>query len=289
MSNDGVRRSYQLGDHFTGTTANKLVSAHLKQVRSAWQDDQNELERERDAANALRNEMAVIISATELQTLRGDMGILFSSNTKNPCCFVDSVERLLPEGFLNFLKLKCCIRSGNSWIIVGINDSIQRVSDSAFDQSVSSMQTNNIYQLKQIATEPGSMFNQLEDDATGTFVVPVFPSACLWLLSSNSVKSDDHQNFSPSRYSTLISHGSQSRHIKSDRPLNSANSIEDRISKMLRAAGFLSGTFFSVLEAASQYCMSSLVHYLESQQVDATVSWWYVSMLLLVNYFHIVK
>ena len=279
MSNDGVRRSYQLGDHFTGTTANKLVSAHLKQVKSAWQDDQHELERERDAANALRNEIAVIVSATELQTLRGDMGILFSSNIKNPCCFVGSIASLLPEDLAGFLQLKCCIRSGNSWIIVGINDSIQRVSDSAFDHSVSSMQTSNVYQLKQIATERDSMSNHSEDDVTGAFVVPVFPSACIWLLESISERSNDHHNFSPSRHSTLISHGSHGRRQKSDRLLSSANVIEDRIAKMLRAAGFLSGTFFPVLEAASQYCMSSLLHYLECQQIDATVSWLYIPML----------
>ena len=282
MFNDGVRRSYQLGDQSTGTTADKLVSAHLRLVKSAWQDDQNELEKEKDTANALRNEIALMTSVTELQTLRGDMGILFSSNTKNPCCFVDSIGRLLPEDFLDFLRLKCCIRSGNSWIIVGIKDSIRRVFDSAFDHSVSSMQANNVYELKQVAREADGASNQSEDDATITFVVPVFPSACLWLLesiSADSAKSIDLYNFSPSRYSTLISHGSQSRHIKSDRPLSSGNSIEDRIARMLRAAGFLSGTFFSVLEAASQFCMSSLLHYLECQQTDAMVSWRHVCQL----------
>ena len=54
------------------------------------------------------------------------------------------------------------------------------------------------------------------------------------------------------------------------------DNTDDEGEGVYRAAVFLTGGFYPVLEAASQFCMSSLVHHLEGQQLDATVSTIYV-------------
>lgn len=274
-------------DYSSGTAANRLAHTHLKLVKTAWQKDQRELKAQIGAVDQLREELSNLCSVTELQTIRGDMGILFSNNAKNPNSFVDFVEHLLPRDYLGGVRLKCCLRSGESWIIVGSDHSVRRLTDTAFDHAVSNMEVNRIYHIKQLMSLSTYQANDFGDEDDGVLVVPVFPMICFWLLEKEAVNLEGIQYYNPRRFVSIIpsadkmnrnSQGYSPNSIQNELQNSIQNSSSSRgistdeeVERIYRAAVFLTGTFFSVLEDASQYCISSLVYSIEGQQLDASV------------------
>jgi hypothetical protein len=254
------------------TTADRLVHSHLNLLKSVWQADQRELEIQSNFITQLREELANACSDTELQTIRCDMGILFSSDTKNPRSFVRSVEKLVPEQCLSGLELKCCIRSGQSWITVGSGSTFHRLTDVAFDSAVSIMVTDNVYHLKQLVTYSHGEAILSSYDDVGVFVVPVLSLACFWLIERETTKSKsvhDDQN-SDTIYNTYAKNKSY-KDIPQKGTDRSVTDVEDDVAQLYRAAIFLRSRYFSVLETASWYCMSSLVQSLESQKLQDMV------------------
>ena len=277
------------GESYSMTTADKISHAHLNILKVAWQKDHDDLVLHKNAVDLLREELTNLCSLTELQTIRGDLGILFSNNTDDPHSFVDAVERSLPREYMEAIRLKCCVRSGDSWILIGSQQPVFRVKDNALDNAVRSMSANNIYHLQQLVScnsESGSILGD-----GGVCVLPVFPMVCFWLLESETVRTEGLQNFSSRRFVSMIPKGSNDQNSQSrlfngssGNGSNVSNGIygsygnnigddgESQGESAYRAAVFLTGGFFPVLEAASQYCMSSLVRHLEGQRVGATVS-----------------
>ena len=272
------------GDYSTMTTADKLSHTHLNLLKVAWQKDHDDLQLHKDAVDQLREELSNLCSLTDLQTIRGDLGILFTNNTENPHSFVDAIERSLPREYMEAIRLRCCIRSGDSWIIIGSDNPVQRLKDTAFDNAVSSMAANNIYHLKQLASSSVDNKNILGGDGSGVCVLPVFPMVCFWLLESEIARREGLQNFKSRRFVSMIPNSPSGFHRRNGGNGNGINgedrdlidNTDDEGEGVYRAAVFLTGGFYPVLEAASQFCMSSLVHHLEGQQLDATVSTIYV-------------
>jgi hypothetical protein len=271
-------------DYSLGTAADRLAHTHLKLVKTAWQRDQEELKVQINAVDQLREELSNLCSVTELQIIRGDMGILFSNNTRNPNSFVDFIEHLLPRHYLGGIRLKCCLRSGESWIIVGSDNSVRRLTDAAFDHAVSTMEVSRIYHIKQLMTLSDNIANDFGGENGGVLVVPVFPMICFWLLEKETVNPEGIQYHNPRRFVSMIptaesinesSHINSQINFQNDFP-NSYNSgrisADEELERIYRAAVFLTGTFFSILEDASQYCISSLVNRIEGHQLDASVS-----------------
>ena len=258
-----------------GTTAEMISHVHLNSLKVAWQRDHDDLINHKGTMDQLRVELSNLCSLTDLQTIRGDLGILFSNNMKNPHSFVDAIERSLPRVYIESVGLKCCVRSGDSWIILGSEQPIQRLTDSAFDNAVSSMTPSNIYHIEQLIS-PSKDHRILGRDSIGVCVVPVCPMVCFWLLESKILKSTDLSPFNSRKLVSMRPNnfGRQSlsgRFSKSGRN-EIRESVENEGEAAYRAAIFLTGGFYPVLEAASQYCMSSLVNFLESQQMDDTAS-----------------
>jgi hypothetical protein len=269
-------------DYSMGTPADRLALTHLKLVKTAWQRDQKELKLQIGAVDQLREELSNLCSVTELQTIRGDMGILFTNNTKNPNSFVDYIEQLLPRDYLGGIRLKCCLRSGESWIIVGSDHSVRRLTDTAFDHAVSTMEVSRVYHIKQLMTL--SINNDFGGENDGVLVVPVFPMICFWLLEKETVNPEGIQYYNPRRFVSMIPSAEKMNesfqnctqsNFQSDFQSSCSTrriSPDEEMERIYRAAVFLTGTFFSVLEDASQYCISSLVYSIEGQQLDASVS-----------------
>ena len=254
------------------TTADRLVHSHLNLLKSVWQADQRELEIQNNVVTQLREELANACSDTELQTIRGDMGILFSSDTKNPRSFVRLVEKLVPEQYLGGVELKCCIRSGQSWIIVGCDSTFHRLTDAAFDSAISIMVTNNVYHLKQlVAYSHGEAMLSNHDDV-GVFVVPVLSLVCFWLIERETTKSKSvHNNQNSDTVYDTYEKNTSYKDIPQKDTDRSVTDIEDDVAQLYRVAIFLRSRYFSVLETASWYCMSSLVQSLESQKLQDMV------------------
>lgn len=254
------------------TTADRLVHSHLNLLKSVWQADQRELEIQSNVVTQLREELANACSDTEIQTIRGDMGILFSSDTKNPRSFVRSVEKLVPEQYLSGVELKCCIRSGQSWIIVGSDSTFHRLTDSAFDSAVSIMVTDNVYHLKQLITYSNGEAMLLNHDDVGVFVVPVLSLACFWLIERETAKPKClHSNQNSNTIYDTYEKNSINEHMHQKDTDRCVTDIDDDVAQIYRVAIFLRSRFFSVLETASWYCMSSLVQSFESQKLQDVV------------------
>jgi hypothetical protein len=258
------------------TTADRLVHSHLNLLKSVWQADQRELEIQSNVLTKFREELANACSDTELQTIRGDMGILFSSDTKNPRSFVRSVKKLVPEQFLGGVELKCCIRSGQSWIIVGCDSSFHRFTDAAFDSAISIMVTDNVYRLKQRVTYSHGEAMLSSHDDVGVFVVPVLSLACFWLIEREITKSKSlHDNQNSDAIHDAYEENTSYKDIPQEDTDRSVTDTEDEVAQLHRVAIFLRGRYFSVLETASWYCMSSLVQSLESQKLQDMVRFVY--------------
>ena len=258
------------------TTADRLVHSHLNLLKSVWQADQRELEIQSNVVTQLREELANACSDTELQTIRGDMGILFSSDTKNPRSFIRSVEKLVPEQCLSGVKLKCCIRSGQSWIIVGCDSTFHRLTDAAFDSAISIMMTDNVYHLKQrVIYSHGEAMLSSHDDV-GVFFVPVLSLACFWLIEREASKSRSlHDNQNSDSIHDTYEKNTIHKHIPQKGTDRSVTDIADDPAHLYRVAIFLRSRYFSVLETASWYCMSSLVQSLENQKLQDMVRFVY--------------
>ena len=279
------------------TTADKICHVHLNSLKVAWQKDHDDLLIHKSAVNQLRAELSNLCSLTDLQTIRGDLGILYSSNTENPHSFVDAIERSLPREYMESVKLKCCVRSGDSWIILASEQPIQRLKDSAFDNAVSSMASSNIYHLKQLMPSSKDT-NILGRDSIGVCVLPVFPMVCFWLLESEIVENTRLTPSNSRKFVPLIPNSSNGQNQNQNQNQNQRHSrqycegnrneerdsVENECERAYRAAIFLTGGFYPVLEAASQYCMSSLVHYLEGQQLNETVSFFFLFFSLSLLY-----
>ena len=266
-----------------GTTAEIISHVHMNSLKVAWQRDHDDLIIHKGTMDQLRVELSNLCSLSDLQTIRGDLGILFSNNMKNPHSFVDAIERSLPRELIGSVGLKCCVRSGDSWIILGSEEPIQRLTDSAFDNAVSSMTPSNIYHLKQLIS-PSKDHSILGPDSIGVCVLPVCSMVCFWLIESEILKNTGLSSFNTRKFVSMrptnfirqsqiqSQSQSQSGWPSRDNGNEVRVSVENEGEAAYRAAIFLSGGFYPVLEAASQYCMSSLVNFLESQQMNDTVS-----------------
>ena len=270
-------------DNSVGTATDRLAHTHLRLVKIAWERDQRDLKVQKGAVDQLREELSNLCSVNELQTIRGDMGILFSNNTKNPNFFVEFIERLLPKDYLGGVTLKCCLRSGESWIIVSSDHSVRRLTDTAFDHAVSTMEAKRIYHLKQLLALSINDATDFGGENGGVFVVPVFPMICFWLLEKETSKPEGIQHYNPRGFVSLYPNIDYMKETSQNSYDSGGNIEEEEIERIYRAAVFLTGTFFSVLEAASHYCMSSLVHSIEGQQLDESVSMLLFSSQIIQN------
>lgn len=99
------------------STADKLSHTHLNLLKQAWQKDRDELQIQKTVVDHLNEDISTLISVKKIISLKADLGLLYSNNTENSHVFIQFLIESLPPRFV--VSLKCCIRSGDSWICIG--------------------------------------------------------------------------------------------------------------------------------------------------------------------------
>jgi Fe2+ or Zn2+ uptake regulation protein len=105
-------------DYSVMTTADRLSHTHLNLLKLAWQKDRDELEIQKSIEDQLNEDISALISVKNVLSLKADLGLLHSNNIEDSHVFVEFMMGSLPPEFN--VQLKCVVRSGDSWITIGI-------------------------------------------------------------------------------------------------------------------------------------------------------------------------
>ena len=225
------------------TTADKISKAHIGVMRVVWQKDRDDLNKKRQECQSLTNEIASLNAELDFQNVQNQLNMLYGSDSKHPSSFVDFMRSLLATEFRDMISLQCCVRSGNLWIVVDATNSsssssMTKIRDESFDNVLRSLDVGNIYHMQQLI--PTEIMSASSGKSGSFYVVPVFPSLCVWLVGRNS-------------------------------PPAVAVMDEDDDTLPYAAATALKDQYFTMLEPVSQYCISTVVKELEERRAAATL------------------
>ena len=227
------------------TTADKISKAHIGVMRVVWQKDRDDLNKKRQECQSLTNEIANLNAELDFQNVTNQLHMLHGSESKHPSSFVDFMRSLLSTEFRDMISLQCCVRSGNLWIVVDAthatnssSSSMTKIRDESFDNVLRSLDVGNIYHMQQLV--PSEIMSTTSAKSGSFYVVPVFPSLCVWLVGRNS-------------------------------PPAVAAMDDDDDTLPYAAATALKDQYFPMLEPVSQYCIATVVQELEERRAAAAL------------------
>ena len=226
------------------TTADKISKAHIGVMRVVWQKDRDDLNKKRQECQSLTNEIMNLNAEIEFQQVTNQLHMLQASESKHPSSFVDFMRSLISTEFRDMISLQCCVRSGNLWIVVDAthatnsSSAMTKIRDESFDNVLRSLDVGNIYHMQQLV--PSEIMSTSSAKSGSFYVVPVFPSLCVWLVGRNApptvpVMEDDDDTL----------------------PYAAATALKDQ--------------YFSMLEPVSQYCISTVVKELEERRAASAL------------------
>ena len=241
--------SEDIGNGGPITSADKISKAHIGVMRVVWQKDRDDLNKKRQECQSLTNEIATLNAELDFQNIQNQLNLLYCSDSKHPSSFVDFMRSLISNEFRDMISLQCCVRSGNLWIVVDAthmtnssSSSMTKIRDESFDNVLRSLDVGNIYHMQQLV--PTEIMSTTSAKSGSFYVVPVFPSLCVWLVSKNS----------PSPVIAVMDNNNNNNNDNTDDTLPYA------------AATALKDQYFPMLESVSQYCISTVVKELEERR-----------------------
>lgn len=221
-------------------TANDISGATIHSLKMAWKQDNEDLLIQKQLVDKLNSKLFDVLAINDLQTAIHQIGLLFSYNNSSPHILVQAVQNTLPDIYTDLIRLKCCIKSGESWFIIDSEGVVEKLRDNAFNNAVRSMTVNSIYNLKQLMSSSSQ-----NNNTTNVYILPIYLNVCFWFIEE---KENDELKY---------------------RRLSARHTVEDYAEE---ASKYLRDTFFIALEAASQYCMSAVIQLHENRKSNEMVS-----------------